>query len=167
MEGLSVQASLDDFTPRFNLNGLAIVFQKGGISIIGVLLREQIKYEDEIIDTYNGLIIIKVGALNLAALGAYCKIDGQPSLFIYGFIGAPLGGIHAFFVTGLAGGFGYNRELKVPGIDKVNDFPFVSVVTGQEKLSEDPFAIVKKNQYLHSSITRQWFFNLWDHLYFL
>ena len=42
---------------------------------------------------------------------------------------APLGGAPWFFVTGVAGGFGYNRALQIPDVSKVKDLPFFTLMS--------------------------------------
>ena len=50
---------------------------------------------------------------------------GKPSLFVFAGLDTPLGGPPAFYVTGLMGGFGYNRSLKLPAQDQLFQFPFI------------------------------------------
>ncbi|GEM_PF-913217 len=122
LQGLSVGSSLKEFKPEFRLDGLGIDYKKGPLEIGGAFLRFG---ESE----YNGTAIIKTEALSLAAIGAYAELaDGHKSLFIYAVLDEPLGGPAFFFVTGLAAGFGYNRRLRIPGINQVQNFPLVSEV---------------------------------------
>ena len=69
-------------------------------------------------------------ALALTAIGSYGTIAGAPSLFAYALVPFPLGGPPCFFVTGLAGGFGYNRGFIVPSVDQIATFPFVAWASG-------------------------------------
>src|SRR6185503_15741824 len=55
------------------------------------------------------------------------------SLFIYAMMDYPLGGPAFFFVNGLAAGFGYNRRLIAPSIDKVAEFPLVKHAVGKRE----------------------------------
>lgn len=120
LQGLSVGSSLKKFDPVFRLNGLGIGFKRGPLEIGGAFLR----FGDF---EYAGTAIIKTEALTLAAIGSYAELsDGHKSMFIYAVLDYPLGGPAFFFVTGLAAGFGYNRRLRIPGIDQVSNFPLVS-----------------------------------------
>ena len=62
-----------------------------------------------------GATVAVVGYFELSAIGGYTKIAGDSSLFIFASLVAPLGGPLYFFITGIAGGFGYNRLLPPPG----------------------------------------------------
>jgi hypothetical protein len=119
LDGLGVGSSLSEFDPQFQLNGLGIDFQKGPLEIGGAFL----KYGDH---EFDGIAIIKTAALSLTAIGMYATVDNHKSLFLYAILDYPLGGPSFFFVTGLAAGFGYNRSLTVPPIDKLDKFPLIS-----------------------------------------
>ncbi|MDF5736618.1 MULTISPECIES: DUF6603 domain-containing protein [unclassified Nostoc] len=110
------------------LKGLEIDYSNGPITIGGGFLRE--KREDG--ELYAGQVIIKAEQFSLNALGSYFKPeDKPPSLFIFAFLGYPLGGPPFFFVTGLAAGVGFNRSLKLPSIDEVKTFPLVAAAIEQ------------------------------------
>jgi hypothetical protein len=127
LDGLSVGSPLSSFSPRFNLHGLGIDFQGGAVEIGAALLRTEKKDQA---DQYDGAAVIKTPTLALSALGSYTTVEGHPSLFIYVFLNYPIGGPAFFYVTGLAAGFGYNRKLIAPAIDKVADFPLVQQALG-------------------------------------
>ncbi|MBN8783257.1 MAG: hypothetical protein J0G98_09335 [Terrimonas ferruginea] len=126
---LGVSNPLNKFDPDFELAGLNIAFKSGPVQISGGFLKQVVDGVTE----YNGSALIGVKAFSLSALGSYASKDGHPSLFIFALMTAPpLGGDPAFFITGLAGGFGYNRGLKLPTIDTVTKFPLTSgFVPGQ------------------------------------
>jgi hypothetical protein len=123
VEGLSVGSPLTKVELDFDLRGLGIDYKAGDIEIGGAFLRTVKKGQP---DSYDGAAVIKTKQFALSALGSYTKLKGQPSLFIYAFLDYPLGGPSFFFVTGLAAGFGYNRRLIAPSIDKVSEFPLVT-----------------------------------------
>ena len=60
-------------------------------------------------DVYSGAAMLQLPKIGIAALGSYARLNGSPSLFIYGVLDAALGGFPFFFIEGLAAGFGYNR----------------------------------------------------------
>ena len=62
------------------------------------------------------------------ALASFATSD-PPSMFAFVFVDVPIGGPPAFFVTGLGGGFGVNRSLELPPIDKVEKFPLVAAAS--------------------------------------
>lgn len=127
--GLSVGSKLDVFEPEFGLSGLGITYVSGPVEISGGFQAVQMPTYTE----YNGQALIKTPTLNLGALGSYAQLDGETSLFVFAFLSnPPLGGPPYFFVTGVAAGFGYNRNLLTPSIENVASFPLVSgFVPGQ------------------------------------
>ena len=132
---LSVGIPLNDPTSiakyELGLKGLDISYIGGGVEIQGGLIKSGSGDAVE----YDGLASIKVGDFGIGAIASYASLPGGgTSLFVFAFLDAPLGGVAAFFVTGLAAGFGYNRSLIPPAFDKVADFPLV-------KGMQDPAAL--------------------------
>ncbi|MBK9711335.1 MAG: hypothetical protein IPO81_08400 [Kouleothrix sp.] len=126
LEGLAVGSPLDHFAPVFSLRGLAIAYQSDALTIAGALLRvARTDAAGRPYDEYDGAALLKTNKLTLSALGSYAYLNGYPSLFVYATLDAPIGGPAFFFVTGLAAGFGYNRDLRRPTIDQVAQFPLV------------------------------------------
>lgn len=119
LHGLGVSTPLTTFAPTFSLRGLGIDYANGPVEIGGTFLRLGP-------DDFAGSAILRAKSLTLTALGAYSKVDGHPSMFVYAVLDYPLGGPSFFFVTGLAAGFGYNRSLIPPALEDVATFPFVA-----------------------------------------
>lgn len=110
------------------LKGMDINFKRPPITINGGFLKEACKPGWS--DCYEGELIIGVeDEFRIAALGAYARKAGHPSLFVFAVLDYPLGGPACFFVTGFAGGFGINRCLKLPSLDEVPNFPLVKAAT--------------------------------------
>jgi hypothetical protein len=106
---------------------------------------------------YNGTATIKFESLGLAVLGSYSYYDGHPSMFIYGVLSAPMGGIPAFFVTGLSAGFGYNRDLVLPQLPQLGQFPLVSEAMGTSRSAATLDAeMTKLSNYIPPSIGEYW-----------
>ena len=118
---------------RFGLAGLGIQFRTPALSISGALNRYQKADEPE---EYEGELAISAGTFSATAIGLYTTVKEQPSFVAYTFIGVPLGGPPCFFVTGVAGGLGYNRSLRLPEIDKVGGFPLVRAAMGSANADE-------------------------------
>nr|WP_020406518.1 DUF6603 domain-containing protein [Hahella ganghwensis] len=140
-----------------DLQGLNITYQGGSVSVNAGLLKSDNPIE------YTGVAIVSAGDFTLGALGSYAEIptphDGDvPSLFVFGALDIPLGGIPEFFVTGVAAGFSYNRSLKIPSIDEVQTFPLVEgVVKGSFSSGEDPkSALVKLGNSVEPEIGQYW-----------
>ena len=123
----------------FDLRGLAASFEAGIVSLAGGLLRAELPPQpgaptnDPTIE-YRGSLHIQVAQYGITALGAYARptdaLGEYTSLFVFVALSATLGGPPPFVITGLAGGFGYNRRLIVPAIEKVPSFPLVSAIDG-------------------------------------
>lgn len=128
LNGLAVGSPIKDFQPQFNLDGLGLDVQEPPVEIGGGFLH--VPPVSPIALEFDGAAIIKAPDLSIAAYGSYAQLeDGQPSMFIFAQLQAPLGGPPMFFVTGLAGGFGYNSSLRIPGQDEISTFPFVAGLT--------------------------------------
>lgn len=148
---LGVGSSLSEFKPKFCLDGIAIHYRgSDAVQISGAFLRKvrpQLDNKGEqktdnqgnplFYEEYSGAAIIgtkiKDKKITLTAIGSYTEIDGEASLFIFALLDYPLGGPPAFFVTGLAAGFGYNRSLKVPEkVEDVANFPLMRLAMGEK-----------------------------------
>ena len=108
-------------TPSFNIDGLGISLNSPPLSISGALIRSFVNG----VESFDGMAMIKAANFTIAGLGSYSRIGGDPSLFIFAVLHADLGGPSFFYVTGLAAGFGFNRALRLPPIDEVQNFPLV------------------------------------------
>ena len=136
---LAVGSSIEEFKPKFSLDGISIHYSGSDtVEIGGAFLRKTREREDGTnYEEYSGAATIstklKDKKITLTAIGSYTEIEGEASLFIFALLDYPLGGPPIFFVTGLAAGFGYNRTLKVPKtIEAVADFPLVRLAMGEQ-----------------------------------
>ena len=141
LSGLSVSSPLTDFSPHFHLSGLEIEYKSSAFELAGEFLNVQ-PPPPEMVFEYAGAALLKAGAFELSALGAYGRtIQKQTSLFVFVVVEYPLGGPPFFFVTGGAAGFGYNRSLIIPDVSEIPNFPLVAA-------AENPSAVFpdKSNQ---------------------
>lgn len=129
--GMGVGSPLTTFDPHFTLAGLGIDFRQPGFEIGGALLK--VPPSGDIEWAYAGGAVIKAAGFSISALGSYASVytdsshtDTMPSLFVFGQVSGAFGGPPAFFVTGLAGGFGYNSKLRLPAMNEVYQFPLVA-----------------------------------------
>ncbi|HEX8319602.1 DUF6603 domain-containing protein [Longimicrobium sp.] len=152
LDGLSAGSPLTTFAPVFGLQGLGLTFSSGAVEISGGFVRQEVTGPNgEDLTEYNGQALIKTGDFALSALGSYARVDGETSMFIFATVLGPFGGPPAFFITGLAAGFGYNRGLALPSIDQVATFPLVSgFVPGQSS----PFSGSDPNQALQVLVSQ-------------
>lgn len=121
--GIKVESPITSFAPELSIQGLGIDFKQGPIEMAGGLVHRD--------DEFMGNLIITTPTFSIKAIGSYSEVEGNPSLFVFAHLSYPLGGPPFFFVTGLAAGFGFNRQLKVPGVNEVANFPFVKWVVNK------------------------------------
>lgn len=157
--GVPVKTLADLSSYKLDLQGLDVTFNGGSVEISGGLLKTT---EPQLM--YTGSALVKAASFSISAMGSYTLlIDGDtgstsPSLFIFGALNTPLGGIPAFFVTGLAAGFGYNRSLTIPPVGEVQNFPLVAGVNnGSFSEGEDPeSALQVLNEVIAPSVGNYW-----------
>jgi len=120
-----------------DLAGLALSFQASAVSISGGLRKATLTLPNNVsVVDYEGGLSIQVSGRGFSALGAYAQVKdpqyGEYASF-FGFlaISMPIGGPPYLFITGLAGGIGFNRRLLTPRDPAaVTSFPLVSAMTG-------------------------------------
>ncbi|KVZ49470.1 DUF6603 domain-containing protein [Burkholderia ubonensis] len=131
--GIGMHSPIKNPSVQFEIEGLAASYVEGPVSIMGGLIGtlEPVNF--------TGALSVRVPEFALAALAGYDQLtDGQPSFFLYGVLDAPLGGLPAFFVTGIAAGVGFNRSLVVPDVSGVAAFPLVQWAQGSGAPPMDP-----------------------------
>lgn len=128
LDGLSAGYNLEEKRPVFGLSGLSVNVKTGAFSIGGGFLRQ-----DEY--TYAGNLLLQLGPCTLTAVGAYTSQPSR-SIFAFAFLKANIGGPPCFFITGIAAGFGYNRDLNIPDINELENFPLLKVALGETQPSE-------------------------------
>ncbi|EPG75066.1 hypothetical protein LEP1GSC058_0062 [Leptospira fainei serovar Hurstbridge str. BUT 6] len=137
LAGLGVTSPFDHFQPSFMLEGLSVTYSNPPVTIGGGFLKAAE-------GLYEGQAILGLTQFELSALGAYSNRNGTVSFFVYLDYSEPLGGPPYFYVMGLAGGFGYNFTLNVPGVDQIRNFPFVQIAEGSESsANSDPVAMLQ------------------------
>jgi Family of unknown function (DUF6603) len=125
MQGLSVGSPLDEFDPRFGINGLALTFNRPPLSIGGAFLKVKEKADGREFTSYYGEVIVQATRFGLQALGGWAPDRDPAMFFIYLSIKAPIGGPPALYVTRIAGGFGINSALVLPTIAEVEKYPLL------------------------------------------
>jgi hypothetical protein len=135
-DDLKIGLPLAKLQPGVGLAGIGIEYKSKNLEVAGALLRKEVRDVDgKIIYDYIGTASLKFKlsskkSFGISAIGAYTYYNNEPSLFLYAVLEFPLGGPPFFFVTGFSLGFGYNRYLKVPSIDKLTEFPLVAQAMG-------------------------------------
>ncbi|MGB0525770.1 MAG: DUF6603 domain-containing protein, partial [Flammeovirgaceae bacterium] len=111
-----------------HLDGLGVGLETSALTVAGVLARQEITINGVAYDQYIGALTVKTNAFTASALGAYGEIEGYKSFLLYAFLGVPIGGPPFFFVDGLALGFGFNRQVILPPLNQLADFPLIRIV---------------------------------------
>ncbi|MFK0732704.1 MAG: DUF6603 domain-containing protein [Gloeotrichia echinulata HAB0833] len=159
LDGLSVDSRLSPLQPEFSFRGLSIDYKNAAIEIGGAFLKQKFTPQppDPAYTGFAGLAVIRAEVISLSAIGSYAKYEGQPSLFIYANLNIPIPIPETpFIITGLAGGFGFNRRLIPPDITQVTTFPLVQeVISGDsptDNLDSLDTELQKLNQYIPPSV---------------
>lgn len=166
-DDLTVKIPLDGTLELgFSLPGVGIEYKSNNLEVAGALLHTQKEKDGIAYEEYIGTAIIKFQlsgkggkagkSFGVSAIGSYTYYNGEPALFLYVVLDFPLGGPPFFFVTGFALGFGYNRYLKVPSIEKLTEFPLVAQAmgdVGNNELSETGELITEQLSKLDEYIT--------------
>ena len=126
MNGFSFGSPLTAFKPSFNLSGLGISYSKPPLTVAGEFVNLSPPGAPGV--QFEGGLVIGAADFAVHAFGYYGNESGFNSMFVFGDIAYDFGGPPAFFVTGLALGFGYNSTVTLPTIDEVAAFPFVEVL---------------------------------------
>ncbi len=155
LDGLSVTSPLTRFAPKFDLRGFGIDFNNPPIEIGGLFLRGTSPDQR---DSYSGAVIIRAKSFSLSAFGSFVPVSGQdgPSVFIFGLLDKALGGPSFFYVTGLAAGFGYNRDLLAPPISGVADFPLLKAADNQPDFNDLPKVLRAMNDVMPPRTGSYW-----------
>lgn len=134
--GLEVPFSDGGVTPF--LHGLGLSMDTDMIKLGGFFAAIERTVDNVTLTDYLGGAVVSVsGYFELSAIGGYTQTpSGDPSLFIFASLVAPLGGPPWFFMTGVAGGFGLNRSLPDPAL--MIKHPFLKVMRGELAISDDP-----------------------------
>jgi hypothetical protein len=131
-------ALTDPHAWSIDLAGLAVGYADESVSLAGAL-RKRGSPPD-----YTGVLIAHLGPYGLAAFGGYGQFAGPDgasytALFAVAGITTPIGGPPAFFVTGLGGGAGINRQLVLPAtLDDLPSYPLIAALDPHSTLASDP-----------------------------
>ena len=133
--GAGFGSPLSNFSPQFTLDGLGIDFRQAGLEIGGAFYKvppsEGVDWE------YAGGAVIRASKFSLSAIGDYASMTGPPpvpSMFVFAQVTGAFGGPPVFFVTGVAGGFGYNTSLRIPAVNEIYQFPLVAGAQDPSKI---------------------------------
>jgi hypothetical protein len=139
------------------LDGLSVAADTSGVMISGGLRKGPGAAPD-----YIGMISIRFDVYALSAYGGYAVVtDAQgdfTSLFIYGAVNAPIGGVPAFFVTGLAAGVGINRLLLLPSdLGQFGTYPLLQALDQSGPMADPDNALDQLRAYFPAARGAFWF----------
>jgi len=118
-----------------DLQGLGVSGDFSGLSIAGGLLKTNLDGKIG----YVGMLSGRFGVYGLSLFGGYNEDNGLPSFFVFGAIQGPIGGPPAFFLTGIGGGLGIKRGLRVPDdLSRFGEYPFIKALDPAATTSTDP-----------------------------
>ena len=92
---------------------------------------------------YLGMLMARLSVYGVTVYGGFGQVgppgDRYSALFLFGAVNGPIGGPPAFYVTGIGGGFGANRDLVVPGdLSQFGTYPLVRALDPGARAG-DPF----------------------------
>jgi hypothetical protein len=122
--GIGAGSPIKDPHLEFTIQGLAVSFSEGPVSILGGMIGKLDPLD------FTGVLSVRTPELSLSAFAGYAQYQDHPSFFLYGVLNAPIGGPPPFFVTGIAAGVGFNRKLLIPDVSGVAAFPLVQWAQG-------------------------------------
>ncbi len=149
VDDLSVSIPLLDITNvsswKYDMAGCAISYSGPAFEIAGALRKTHLSDGTNEYVEYQGLCTISTDAMAISAIGAFGRVpvtegDSYVTCFVIAAIDYPIGGIPEFFVTGLAGGLGLNRDLVLPNVTHVPDSPFMRALSG---FGDDPMGALE------------------------
>jgi hypothetical protein len=142
-----------------DLAGLAVSADLAGVTLAGGLR----KFGTEPNIEYVGMLMARVATYGLSIYGGYGTgvSDGTrfTAFFAFGAVTGPIGGPPAFFVTGIGGGFGINRDLVFPSsLSTFGDFVMIEALDASASAPSDPMqALVAVRDTFPMRRDRFWF----------
>lgn len=113
--------------PTFDLDGIGVAFESPVLNAAGFLEQDRTKSKRDFIGSIN----LQTPVFSIFGAGAYGRINGSNSAFIYAMVGYPINIPALAMIDGLALGFGYNRQVIVPPIEQLDRFPLVAQALGK------------------------------------
>ncbi len=125
-----VGSPLDPHAWAVDLAGLAVTADLAGLSLAGGLRKFPVSDGGV---QYLGMLLARLAVYGISVYGGYGLVgppgDQYASLFLFGAVNGPIGGPPAFFVTGIGGGFGINRDLIYPSdLTQFPAYPFIKAL---------------------------------------
>ncbi len=123
--------------PSFGIHGLNVTYAQPPVYFNGGLLYVENPMEGYLWEI-NGQLMVKYNQYGFFADASYAQPKQgttMSSFFAFLMVSAPIGGPPYLYVSGLAGGFGFNRNLIVPDASHLTEFPLVQGALGKGNLT--------------------------------
>jgi hypothetical protein len=162
VDGLTIGSCVSDFKPEVDLHGLGISNVALPLSIQGSILKlPKNELDPDVNLQFDGTVTVQAEKYGILAIASYAQLkNGIQSFFVYAQLNATLGGPPYFIVEGLMGGFGFNRNLRIPDFDEVIDFPLLAFGTSNEAATKNNalhvLQILEGEKPGHTGKTRKW-----------
>ena len=151
----------DFFSPdawAVDLAGLAVTADIAGVSIAGGLHKQTTEKGTE----YLGMLLGRFGVYGITIYGGYGEGEQDhkkfTAFFAVGAVNGPIGGPPAFFLTGIGGGFGINRQLRMPeDLSKFADYPLIQALDIAAQPQEPMVQLRKLGDYFPMDKGTFWF----------
>jgi len=150
-----------------DLAGFAVAGDFSGLSLSGGML----KTNDDGVISYVGMLTGRFATYGLSVFGGYTANimppdpsnpsppKPSPSFFVFGAIVGPIGGPPAFFLTGLGGGLGIQRKIRMPDdFSQFATYPFIEALDPNASSAGDPMEKLRRlNTYFGAEPGNFWF----------
>jgi hypothetical protein len=120
---------------KVDLAGLAVSANMGGVTIAGGLLKQVTNAGTATQQIeYLGMLLGRFAVYGLTIYGGYGEGRDENNqkfvaFFAIGAVNGPIGGPPAFFLTGIGGGFGINRLMRLPtDLSNFGDYPLIQAL---------------------------------------
>ncbi len=139
-----------------DLGGLGVSADMSGVSIAGGLSKSPGELPD-----YVGMISLRFSIYGISAYGGYAVVQDSSgkftSFFIFGAVNAPIGGVPAFFLTGIGAGVGINRKLLFPtDLNEFPQYPFLQALDRTSPMVDPAEALKQLRAYFPSQRGAFW-----------
>ncbi|KAF8535596.1 hypothetical protein BDD12DRAFT_892287 [Trichophaea hybrida] len=111
---------------KADIEGLAASFDRPPLTIAGIIRHGKV----DNVEYYAGGMIIGFKAYQFEAAGFYGIAESSGitfhPIFVFARLRGPLVTLEFAEISGVTGGFGYRTDIRMPTVQEVTDFPFVS-----------------------------------------
>ena len=135
MTGLGLRTPLAQLAPLLELDGIAASYTSGDVSVEGLFLRRSVTEPapGAGAEEFLGSATVRTPTFTVSVAGGLSEVWGEVSLFVFAALNRDVGGPAAFYVKGLALGFGYNRDFLPPAIESVATHQFLGALEGPDR----------------------------------